>query len=575
MKTFIYILNFLFLFLIITGCDEYLTTQPYGKTSILTVESQKAGIEGLLIAAYSNLDGYSIEYFPWDGASNWVFGSVAGGDAYKGSEITDQPDINYIETRIGLNANNNFLLMKWLTYYNGIARANDAIKAFRQAENMDYNHRLTRIAEARFLRGYYHFFLYKIFRNIPYIDDNVTDVRIGNTIDILPKIEEDFLFASRNLPKTQMDDRGRITKGAAQSFYGISKLWENPPKYDEAKIYFDSVIKSGIYHLNPTYHENFNAEYNNSPESILEVEQSVNDGANVDGWSTNGNIGDVLNFPYMGGLVGCCGFHQPSQDLVNAFKTDSFTGLPYLDDYNAWDVTSDQGLRSTDPFTPYPGTLDPRLDWTVGRRGIPYLDWGKHPGYDWIRDQKYGGPYSPKKNAFYQSQYGLYSDISSSSWTAGFNTNNLKLLRYADLLLFAAEAEEELGNLEKARDYVNQIRERAANPDGFVMNGDSIAANYKINTYSSFPDQEYARKAVRFERRLELGMEGHRFFDLVRWGVAYEVMNKYFEFESKNRDYFKEAKFKKGVNEIFPIPQGAIDNSMLNNQPTLKQNNGY
>ena len=154
--------------------------------------------------------------------------------------------------------------------------------------------------------------------------------------------------------------------------------------------------------------------------------------------------------------------------------------------------------------------------------------------------------------------------------------NNLKLLRYADILLYAAEAEIELGNLETAREYVNQVRRRAANNDGFVKdeNGNN-AANYVINEYASFPDETYARKAVRFERRLELGMEGHRFFDLVRWGVAAEEKTAYFEKEKDNRYYLQTAEFVKDKHELMPIPKAAILLSYKDGAPTLTQNNGY
>lgn len=551
------------------GCDDFIDTQPLGTTTLQKLSNQISGAEALLIAAYSNLDGVSIEvYPPWgSSASNWVYGSIAGGDAYKGSDATDQSYITWIETHKDLNANNPYLEQKWATYYNGIARANDALKVFQALSEISEKLRNVRMAEARFLRGYYHFELKKIFGNVPYVDETVKDVRVGNDEQIFTKIGKDFLYASSFLPITQ-EEPGRITKGASQAYFGIIKMWEQD--YDSAKIFFDDVISSNRYELNPTYHENFNAEFRNSPESILEVQQSVNDGAQ----GGNGNFGDWLNYPFAPGY--CCGFHQPSQNLVNAFKTDA-SGLPMSDTYNdiGFDVTSDDGLNSTDPFVPYAGNLDPRLDWTVGRRDIPYLDWGKHPGKDWIRDQVYAGPYSPKKNMIYKSQESSYGD--NSSFLKMLNANNLKLLRYADLLLYAAEAEVELGNLSIALELVNQVRARAGNPAGFVKEPDGVtnAANYVISTYPSFPNQDYARNAVHFERRLELGMEGHRFFDLVRWQVAAEEKNKYFQVEKTKRTYLKDAYFQKGKNEVLPIPQKAIDLSYKDGKPTIQQNFGY
>lgn len=552
------------------GCEDFLDTQPYGTTSLRTLSQQTSGAEVLLIAAYSQLDGVSESqgnhWGPSGAASNWIFGSIAGGDAYKGSTVNDQAPITSFEIHESLNANNVYLIPKWTMYFKGIARANDALEAFRSLNGISDSFRKMRMAEARFLRGFYHFELRKIFGKVPYLDEMLDDTRVGNQDNILPKIQDDFSYASAHLLKT-MEQPGRATKGAAQAYLGITKMWEQD--WSSAKIYFDSVITSGRYHLNPTYHDNFNAEVRNSPESILEVQLSVNDG----GQGSNGSSGDWLNYPFAPGY--CCGFHQPSQNLVNAFKTDA-TGLPLLDSYNdpGTDVSSDEGMISADPsFTPYTGNLDPRLDWTVGRRGIPYLDWGKHPGRDWIRNQDYAGPYSPKKNVIYQSQQSEYAD--NSSWITSFNANNLKLLRYADLLLYTSEAEVELGNLTNALELVNKVRARAAKPEGFVMDGTVPAATYRIIEYPPFPNQVYAREAVRFERRLELGMEGHRFFDMVRWGIAAEEKTAYFEVEKTKRIYLAGAAFKKGVNEYLPIPQIAIDLSYKNGKKTLFQNNGY
>lgn len=205
----------------------------------------------------------------------------------------------------------------------------------------------------------------------------------------------------------------------------------------------------------------------------------------------------------------------------------------------------------------------------MGRRGIPYLDWGVHPGKSYIRDQTYGGPYSPKKHVSHKSDPTFASNNR-------LNANNFRLIRYAQVLLWLAEIETEIGSIDKARAYINQVRARAAKPEGFVKNADGTpAANYVIKEYTSFPDQAYARKAVRFEERLELGMEGSRRFDLVRWGVAAETMNAYYSVEGNKRSYLKGSQFVKGKHEYFPIPQQEILNSQVGGKPTLTQNNGY
>ena len=277
---------------------------------------------------------------------------------------------------------------------------------------------------------------------------------------------------------------------------------------------------------------------------------------------------------------GCCGFYQPSQNLVNAFKTDA-NGLPLLDTFNDSDVKNDQGLRYSDPFVPHAGNLDPRLDHTLGRRGILFKDFKIH-GSDFIRDQTYAGPYSPKKHIAERAGFGI------SGW-GNLSSNNYRIMRYSMILLWLAECEVELGNLERARSLVNQIRTRAANPEGFVKKAvqgpasrddytvlNEPAANYVIKTYATpWTDPATARKAVRFENRLEFGMEGHRFFDLQRWGVAADVLNKYLATESKKRVYLSGATFTKGKNEFFPIPQEAIDRSYKEGKPTLTQDPSY
>lgn len=371
--------------------NDFLEKQPYGAVTLETLSANLKGANALLIAAYSNIDGYGgwEQGNPWgNAASNWTFGSIAGGDAYKGSEANDQPIITPIE-RHEMDGNNEYVWSKWLSMYDGITRTNNAIRAFSALEGVDEGLRTLRTAEGRFLRGFYHLEAYKMWGKIPYIDETITEFRVPNDADIMPQIEADLKFAVDNLPLTQ-SEIGRATKGAANAL--LARAYLTKGNYASAKTALDAIISSGVYKLTDKYHDNFNAATRNNSEGVLVVQQAVNEGSEGD----NGNIGDVLNFPYNGGPGGCCGFNQPSQNLVNAFRTDD-KGLPLLDTYNNQDVKSDQGLSSTDPFEPTTERLDPRIDWTVGRRGLPYLDWGPHPGAAWIRDQKYGGPYSPKK----------------------------------------------------------------------------------------------------------------------------------------------------------------------------------
>jgi len=565
----IVILTFILIVALVYACGEkFLTKEPLGVVSEPALQSAK-GADALLIAAYSSLDGYSGwgNGGPWQGsATNWVFGSITGGDAYKGSDPGDQPAITPIERMAGL-PNNEYFETRWRVLYDGISRSNFALRAIKAAPDLNETNKKIRTAEGRFLRAHYHFELKKMWNMVPYVDENATDFKIPNDKDIYPQIEADLKFAVDNLPLRQ-SDVGRATKGAAQALLGKVFLFQK--KFNEAKQQFDAVVASGVYSLAACYHDNFNPATKNGPESVFAVQSSVNDGS-AD--NLNGNYGEILNYPYTGGPGGCCGFHQPSQNLVNAFQVDA-NGLPLLDTYNNTDVKNDQGVATNSPFTPHTGPLDPRLDWTVGRRGIPYLDWGPHPGQAWIRDQAFGGPYSPKKNVFYRSQQGTLSG--ASGWAQGANANNYNIIRYADVLLMLAEAEVELGNLERARALVNQVRNRAKS-GCIVRNPDNTpAANYRVEPYNTpWTSKEFATKAVRFERRIELGMEGHRFFDLVRWGIAEQELNAYYAKEGTLRSYLQGARFTRGKNEYYPIPQQQIVLSTAGGQPTLKQNPGY
>jgi hypothetical protein len=551
--------------------------------------ANKNGVNGLLIGAYSLLDGYGGAGGDWSAAaSNWVYGSVAGTEAHKGSSVGDQPDIVPIET-FRPTATNYYFENKWLAVYDGVSRCNDVIRTAALATDLSTDELNEILAEARGLRAWYHFEAKKMWKNIPFIDETITysagNYFVPNTEDAWPKIEADLQFAVANLPNSQ-SQVGRLNKYSAEAILAKAYMFEH--KFSDAKPLLEDIINSGKYKLVDKYHENFDIINKNNSESVFAVQTSVNDGAN----GNNGNYGDVLNFPYGGSPGTCCGFFQPSQYLVNHFKTDATTGLPDLDNFAATDVKNDMGLASTDPFTPYTGTLDPRLDWTVGRRGIPYLDWGINPGNDWIRAQTDGGPYDPVKNVYPNALLGKLTD--ASFWSSGVTANNVNLIRYSDVLLWAAEVETEIGSLDKAEDYVNQVRNRMANhPEGWLHkyiddanpeggfvttnNPSDFAANYKISPYPAgtftTQGQDFARKAIRYERMLELGMEGHRFFDLVRWGIAAQEINTYLplELNSLHIGYLTGATFTAGKNEYFPLPQTEIDKS----NGTLQQNPGY
>ncbi len=557
------------------ACKEsFLEQLPQGVYDEASLTNKK-GVNGMLINAYATLDGQEATWY--GGAANWVWGSVLGADAYKGSERTDQADVNPI-MGYEVQSSNPVVLNKWNATYDGVGQSNLILRILPNVVDMTEAEKLQVEAEAKFLRGHHHFEGKKVFNNIPYVDETVTDFKIPNTdaggayVNIWPQIEADLQFAYTNLDEVKAN-KGRVNKWAAAAY--LAKAFMFQKKYAEAKALFDLIIANGKnatgtpYALVPNYGTLFRITSEHNAETVFAVQASYGDGSN-----TNGNYDNALNYPHSPSTpgAGCCGFFQPTQNFVNSFRT-SATGLPLPDSYNSTDVTSDELLLSSQPFVPYAGPVDPRLDWSTGRRGIPYLDWGIHPGRDWIRDIAFGGPYAPKKNVFSRAELG--TQAGSVGWGWNNNALNYVAYRFADVLLLAAEAEIEVGTLEKARDYINRVRTRAAASP--VLNGGVPAANYVVSNYAvPFVDKAEATKAVRFERKLELGMEGHRFFDLVRWGIADVEINAYLAFEKPRRPGpIGLANFVKGKHEYMPIPDYAISQSIKEGAPTLKQNPGY
>ncbi|MEJ7831173.1 MAG: RagB/SusD family nutrient uptake outer membrane protein [Segetibacter sp.] len=544
---------------------KFLEPQPYGRYSPELIQSKK-GIEGLLVGTYGLLDGSNTPGASgWmTGVTNWVYGDVVSDDAYKGTDAGDQPQMTEIELWSS-QAANTYFYYKWISVYDGVARANDVIRAAAQIEVLTDADKKDYTAQARFLRGLFHFEAKRMWNKVPYISEATT--KYDNKADIWPMIEADLKFAYDNLPATQ-PLVGKVNKWAAGA--QLAKVLMYEKKFPEAKALYDVVISQGMtangkaYDLQKEYWKNFDVSFENSEEAVFSVQSAASGTVTAAAESSY-----ELAYPY-GGVWGCCGFYQPSENLVNAFKVDA-NGLPFLDEsYNDTKLKTDEGITSNDPFTnDVTIPLDPRLDWTVGRRGIPYYDYGAHPGRSWIRDQAYAGPFSPKKHVNKNSDIGGFTNINNFRQTA----KNYNIIRFADVLLMAAEAEIEAGSLSKAQEYINRVRDRATNPGSIIQNA---PANYQTKPYTApFSSQAIARQAVRFERRLELAMEGHRFFDLVRWGIADVVLNAYLLKEKDRRTYKRgSGGFTKGKNEYYPIPNREIEIARVAGN-TLDQNPGY
>jgi starch-binding outer membrane protein, SusD/RagB family len=587
--------NILIVFFVIAGiiysCNKSKLNQPpLGNIQQADMEN-KSGVESLLIGTYAVLDGYGtvaglIDYGRT--TSNWLFGSICGSEAYKGSTIDDQENtMNPIEL-FQTTPFNEFMEQKWTSLYDGISRANEVLRIMRKAKDMSAEDTVEVRAESLFLRAFYHFEAKKMWNRIQIVDENISyeagNYQVANDTS-WSLIENDLQYAASHLPAVQSAP-GRVNKYAAEAYLAKAYLFEH--KFADAGPLLTDIISNGVnssgkpYSLNKKYRDNFDPSLKNGSECVFSAQMDVNDGSG----GSNGTVGDQITYTVLG-----YGFFLPSQYLVNHFKTDVTTGLPFLDNFNLTDVKNDWKIPSADPFIPETGSLDPRLDWTVGRRGIPYLDWGIEPGADWVRDQPFEnyGPYTPKKTMINNSQQVFYGE---SSWSGKITANNLNLIRFADVLLWAAEAAIENGNPDDARKYVNQVRQRAAdsaswvyqyniNPgtglqDSSLGNSNIPAANYKVGLYTQpWTDPAFARKAVRYERMVELGMEGHRFFDLVRWGIAETEINAYLQNEMKTRAYMMGASFKK-TNEYFPIPNAEISLSTgSDGVPKIIQNPGY
>jgi starch-binding outer membrane protein, SusD/RagB family len=542
--------------------EDWLEVKPKGTLDQYVLADEK-GIDAILIGAYSMLDGVSINFIWESASSNWLYGSIRGLEANKGTDAGDSwagnPIMTYSET-----PTNPFLDGKWREVYAAISRCNGAIVVTNQAladGTIDQEHADLFFRQARGLRGWYHFEAWRMWGMIPYVDENTDPYNVSNSEDVRENIIAD-LEAGTLLPEN-MGQIGRFNSTVSKVLLAKALMQMNHD-YAGALNLLEYVKIHGSkpngepVGLATTYGEIFDIEQRNGIESIYTVQYSVNDGSG----GVNGGYGEVLNFPYKSGgsPAGCCGFYQPTQEFVNSFRTSG--GLPLLDyGYNNDPLKNDQGLQPSDPFTEDIGPIDPRLDWSVGRRGIPYWDWGIHTGSDWIRDQTYAGPFSPKKQVYKKSQEGIYTEV--GNWTSGFTANGYRMIRYADVLLLLAECQIETANLNGALENINLVRARASNPDGFVKEADGVtpAANYQITTYPSFPDADYAKKALRMERKLELGMEGHRWFDLNRWGITVEELNRALEYEKTTpwgRTIYGSAVV--GPEDVtYPVPQHQID----------------
>ena len=540
---------------VLTSCNDFLDEHvPQGTLSDEQVKTPK-NAEAMVVSAYAiftTAEDINSSF------SMWNF-DVRSDDAYKGGSGTSDGDVfHQLEVQQGVLTTNWNINDMWVRLYNSLSRVNSAIALLNES---DYGMKTQRLAEMKFLRAYGHFLLKRLYKHIPFVvNENLTYDEyntLSNTAYTNDEgwqlIIDDLMEAFNTLPETQTD-KGRPTKAAAAAFLAKVYLYKAYRQDDPATNQVTSINEADLqkvveftapalyanYGLEDDFHNNFRPEeeYENGIESIWAIQYSRNDG------STYGN----LNWSYglippniPGATDGGCDFYKPSQNLVNAYRTGG-DGLPLLDTFNQrnYDKAADNA--------------DPRLFLTVGIPGLPYMF---NPAYMmeetsiWSRSNGlYGYNVSLKQNVdpALIDQY----LIKGSYWASSMNRI---VFRYADVLLMRAEAYAQLGQTEQAINLVNQIRTRAAQSTQMIGSYPSLyGVKFYCTNYRGNYSKEDAIRIVKMERRLEMGMECERFFDLVRWGDAATVLNKYYSEEIDHCAIYSAAHFTANKDEYLPIP---------------------
>lgn len=546
--------------IILGGCTKsFLDVNPNGVLDEATLSSEK-GVNKLLLAAYAMLDGHDGGLGlggEWgSGGSNFLYGAIGGGEANKGSDPGDQaPNMTPVQ-RHEATAVNGGLNDRWKSLYEGVKRCNTTLQVLAKVTNITDANRKNLAGQARCLRAWYHFMLRITYNKVCYLDENIdAELSAGNIAgvtnetEIFPKIVEDAKYAYENLTASQ-DAIGRINKYTAGAIYGKILLFTKD--FNTAKTVLNDVVTNGTnslgqpYQLVSNYADNFNLDFENNQESVFAFQASSKDNAG----GRNGNWGDLLNTPATN--LGGAGFFCPTYFFTNKFKTDA-NGLPVANPQNSsvLDPAGQAGL------TQYNSNVDTRLDWTIGRNGVPYHDWGTF-ATSWQRDRS-AGPFAGKKTVIRQSQVGATHD--ASIWfSAGGVALNINLIRFSDVILMAAEAEAEAGSLTNAFNLVNRVRQRAKNSP--VVSFPSTFGTPKTDVYTTpFASQAEARAAIYLERSLELGLEGWRFFDLVRWGISATELNAYYVYESAfpYQVILNPRPTYSATSDYYPVPQQQID----------------
>ncbi len=560
-----------------TSCDDFLDYTP---TAVVDEDKALSEPDKMVNSAYAMLGNCWYSY-PFN---LWPYGDLSSDDCLKGGGGTGDTGYHDVEIWSTLTSTRGELDELWYRLYCAVSRCNRALVSLQQNGESKLGAEVTkqREAEVRFLRAHFYFKLLSMYRQIPWIDEKVyedkTTESTSNTQftyeELWQKVIADFQTAYDVLPAKQKDG-GRVNKIAAAGYLAkcyLTIAWGDGyeatngvdhinEEYMQKVVDYTDVVTNSDYGSMADCDDLFIPYNKNSKESVFAVQAS--DYSEDHTTFGRGNWSNVLNGCW--GMWSCgWDFHKPSQDLVNAFKTKN--GLPEFDDYNK---TCDYPVNGK----PNSQKWDPRLFHTVGMPTFPY---------------KYESEYTmTTANSRTPNVYGYYTSLKevpqrskgetfNGSWQA-FAMNDY-VLRYSDIMLMRAEALIELGRLAEARTIINDIRQRAKNSVDRHIKYAKDQCDIALYPESYFQDKETARKCLRWERRLEMAMENGRFFDLRRWGIASETLNKYFESEQKDQygeqtyaQYLKDAKFTPGKNEFYPVPY----NQLYYIPGLYKQNKGY
>ena len=542
------------------SCTDFLEDQlPQGTISDEQLKNP-AYIDNLVISAYAvwiTAEDINSSFSMW----NY---DVRSDDAYKGGNGTEDGDVFHsLDISQGIMTTAWNISDMWQRLYNCISRVNTALQLLEQVDESTYSLKQQRIAEMRFLRAHGHFLLKRLYKKIPFANDanlspeeyNYLSNTTYNNDEGWQQIADDFQFAYNNLPVKQAD-KGRPAKAAAAAYLAKTYLYkayhqDNADSHEVTSLSTEDLVKvvqytdqaimsAGGYGLESDFHNNFRPEpqYENGVESLWAMQYSMNDGTN----NGNCNWSYGLIVPNIPGVTdGGCDFYKPSQNLVNAFRTDA-NGHPLLDSFNNTDYNSQSDYA------------DPRLFLTVGMPGFPY-EFNKNYMMDqsttWSRSNGLYGYYvTLKQNVDPDGDY-----LIKGAWWG--SPMNRIVLRYSDVLLMRAEALIQLndGRIAEAISLINEVRNRAKQSTAMIADYEmEYGVRFNIQPYTGSYSQADALKLLKFERRVELALESERFFDLVRWGEAAEVLNKFYAEEAADCTIYTNASFTKNKNEYLPIP---------------------